>query len=214
MTRAERHLYLSWARVRRRFGGSPPEPCIASRFLREIPTPLVKRAGAGASASSPRREVDLFGEQYEVRNSVRKNLYTGKTYNSVENISQYFKERGDAASIPRSAVEAARKAASAPVARPPVSPPIAAKPAQPPGANPVAANPIAAKPVFGNKPVIGKPPAKKSRMSAGATINHPTLGRGTIVRVEGDGPDAKVTVSFPGHGLKKLIAKYAGLTDE
>jgi len=63
-------------------------------------------------------------------------------------------------------------------------------------------------------PVGAKPAVKKSKLAAGNTINHPILGRGTIVRKEGEGPDAKLTVSFPGQGLKKIIAKYAGLTDE
>ena len=34
------------------------------------------------------------------------------------------------------------------------------------------------------------------------------------LRVEGTGDDTKVTVSFPGYGLKKLIAKYAGIKVE
>jgi DNA helicase-2/ATP-dependent DNA helicase PcrA len=42
-------------------------------------------------------------------------------------------------------------------------------------------------------------------------VRHQVYGRGTIVRIEGEGDDTKLTVSFPGHGLKKLIAKYAGL---
>ena len=45
----------------------------------------------------------------------------------------------------------------------------------------------------------------------GGTIDHPKYGRGTIVRKEGDGEEAKLTISFPGLGLKKIIAKYAGL---
>jgi len=28
---------------------------------------------------------------------------------------------------------------------------------------------------------------------------------------EGDGEDAKLTVSFPGYGLKLLVEKYAGI---
>jgi DNA helicase-2/ATP-dependent DNA helicase PcrA len=52
-------------------------------------------------------------------------------------------------------------------------------------------------------------------MRAGSTITHPKYGKGTVVRREGDGDDAKITVNFPGYGLKKLVAKYAGLkTDE
>jgi DNA helicase-2/ATP-dependent DNA helicase PcrA len=42
-------------------------------------------------------------------------------------------------------------------------------------------------------------------------VDHPKYGRGVIVRREGEGEDAKLTVSFPKHGLKKLIEKYAGL---
>jgi DNA helicase-2/ATP-dependent DNA helicase PcrA len=48
----------------------------------------------------------------------------------------------------------------------------------------------------------------------GAIIAHPRYGRGTIVRREGDGEDAKITVSFPGYGLKKIVEKYLGLKQE
>jgi DNA helicase-2/ATP-dependent DNA helicase PcrA len=30
-------------------------------------------------------------------------------------------------------------------------------------------------------------------------------------RCEGEGDDSKLTISFPGYGLKKLVPKYAGL---
>ncbi len=182
MTRAEKMLYLTWARMRRRWGGSPPEPSIASRFLREIPPHLVHKMGGSPSA----REVDLFSEQYEVRHTVRKNLYTGKTYNSVENVAQFFKDRNLPVNL--AGMGAAPRA------------PQQAAPVRPPS------------PQAGRKqaPQAQKP---KSKISAGATIRHPTLGKGTIVRIEGEGPEAKLTVSFPGHGLKKIIAKYAGITE-
>ena len=48
-------------------------------------------------------------------------------------------------------------------------------------------------------------------MSAGATVEHPKYGRGKIVRREGEGEDAKLTISFPGYGLKKIVLKYAGI---
>ncbi len=176
MTRAEKKLYLTQARARRRFGGGSPEPAIPSRFLREIPPQSLRKIRSGVGMP----EVDLFGEQYEVRHSVRKNLYTGKTYNSVENIQEFFKGRGGTAAN----------------YRPPSAPP----PAQAPAVRP----PVAA----------AKPAPRKTSLSPGTTITHPNYGRGTIVRKEGEGPDAKVTVSFPKYGLKKLIAKYAGLTDE
>lgn len=63
-----------------------------------------------------------------------------------------------------------------------------------------------------------KPPAPKASaprgakgIRAGTTILHPKYGRGTVVRREGDGEDAKLTVSFAGHGLKKLVEKFAGI---
>ena len=49
MTRAEKRLYLSWASTRRRFGGGSPEPSIASRFLKEIPSSLVEPLNVGPS---------------------------------------------------------------------------------------------------------------------------------------------------------------------
>ena len=55
---------------------------------------------------------------------------------------------------------------------------------------------------------------RRKKTGLGSTIEHVKYGRGTIVRLEGSGEDAKVTVSFPGYGLKKLVAKYAGIKIE
>src|ERR1700735_1752702 len=90
MTRAEKRLFLTSARYRRRWGGGGNEGCLLSRFLSEVPEALVQDL-------SPRKragQVDLYGERQEVREAARRNLYTGKTYNSVENIQQFFTERG------------------------------------------------------------------------------------------------------------------------
>ncbi len=92
MTRAEKRLYLTWARYRRRFGGSQPEVCLPSRFLNEVPPALREKLSPYSKPHTD--EVDLFAEQSDVRESVKKNMYTGRTYNSVENIAQFFAERG------------------------------------------------------------------------------------------------------------------------
>src|SRR5439155_20589691 len=84
MTRAEKRLYLTWARYRRRFGGGAPEVCIPSRFLNEVPNAL--REKLSPSRRSQEDDVDLFSEQHDVRESAKRNMYTGRTYNSVENI--------------------------------------------------------------------------------------------------------------------------------
>ena len=58
------------------------------------------------------------------------------------------------------------------------------------------------------------PPAAAADDAAirpGVKVRHPLFGVGTVLRREGDGDDFKVTVSFPGVGAKKLVARYAGL---
>jgi len=169
MTRAEKRLYLSWARYRRRFGGGQPEASIRSRFLKEVPANLLQPVRSSAVHTSG--QVNLYAEQHQVRETVKRNLYTGKTFNSVENIRQFFAEAG------------AR--GQAPAASPP--------------------------PVIQHRPAA-PPPKKKTGL--GSIVEHAKYGRGTIVKVEGSGDDAKVTVSFPGQGLKKLVAKYAGIRIE
>jgi len=173
MTRAERKLYLTWCRSRRRFGGGPAEPCLPSRFLAEVPARLT----ANLTRRGWDNQVDLFAERHEVRQTVKKNLYTGKSYNSMENISQFFTERGMSGFAPAPAAAAPQPAA----------------------------------------PVKKAPAARKAAgggIRQGAKVRHQIYGRGTVVRIEGEGDDAKLTVSFSGYGLKKLIAKFAGLKAE
>jgi DNA helicase-2/ATP-dependent DNA helicase PcrA len=181
MTRARKRLILSWARYRRRFGGGEQERTTKSWFLDEVPQELIVNLGPEERPG----EVDLTGERHDVRQAARKNTYTGKTYNSVDNISQFFADRGlqfrlGAPPVPRP------PAPAAPVMRPPIPPqqqaPITPKPPQ---------------------------PAIRRVMRAGAVVQHPKYGTGTVVRREGDGDDAKITVNFPRFGLKKLIEKYA-----
>ena len=50
-----------------------------------------------------------------------------------------------------------------------------------------------------------------AELRPGVRVRHPLFGVGTVLRREGDGDDLKLTVSFPGVGAKKLVARYAGL---
>ena len=54
----------------------------------------------------------------------------------------------------------------------------------------------------------GSPPQFKP----GDTVRHSKFGRGQVLMVEKAGDDLKVTVSFPGKGMKKLLQSYAKLT--
>jgi DNA helicase II / ATP-dependent DNA helicase PcrA len=63
-----------------------------------------------------------------------------------------------------------------------------------------------------SRPKIDLPePSGKRGFRAGDRVRHPKYGEGTVYKREGDGEDAKITVSFPRHGLKKLVEKYAQL---
>ncbi len=67
----------------------------------------------------------------------------------------------------------------------------------PQAAAPPPPKPLPPRPPSGGKSVLGK------------VIEHPRYGRGVIVRREGEGEYAKITVNFPGYGLKKLVERYA-----
>ena len=74
-------------------------------------------------------------------------------------------------------------------------------------------------PAAASKPGAPPKPAGSNQVGSkkvgrGSTIEHAKYGRGTVLRLEGSGEDTKLTVSFPGYGLKKLIAKYAGIKVE
>jgi DNA helicase II / ATP-dependent DNA helicase PcrA len=214
MTRAEKKLYLTFAKSRRRFGGGELERSTPSRFLKEVPSELIMNLGPEDDEDIP--QIDLTAERYDVRQGARKNLYTGKTYNSLQNINQFFQERG----LPTRPV-----AASKPQAKPPAPP--APTPARTPASasasrpastqRPAAPAPQGSlfgelpKPPTPTRPLPSAPPAPKSAPRTGTVVIHPKYGTGTILRREGEGEDAKLTIHFQNYGLKKLVEKYAGL---
>jgi DNA helicase-2/ATP-dependent DNA helicase PcrA len=183
MTRARKRLMLTWARYRRRFGAGEQERSTKSRFLDEVPSELILNMGPEERAG----EIDLTAERYDARQAARRNTYTGKAYNSVDNISQFFSERG-----------MSFRPAPPPVPKPPAPAAPIMRPPMPPRQQ---------------APIAPRPPEAAVRRvaRAGTVVNHPKYGTGTVVRREGDGDDAKITVNFPKFGLKKLIEKYAGL---
>jgi DNA helicase-2/ATP-dependent DNA helicase PcrA len=98
-----------------------------------------------------------------------------------------------------------------------------------PAAHPTAAKPTTAKAdsangvlsFFQNAPVQFDPTAIKAvrqadapsaELKRGQRVQHEQFGVGTILTMEGSGPDAKLTVYFERHGSKKFIARFAKLT--
>jgi DNA helicase-2/ATP-dependent DNA helicase PcrA len=229
MTRAEKRLVLSWAKYRRRFGGGDLERTVRSRFLKEIPSNLVIELGVAEEDEVP--QIDLTAERWQARQDSRKNLYTGKTYNSVENVAQFFKERGLNVNMRGIPPAVPAKPAATPSSNPskPIVPgtgvrqPGASRPGD--GGRSSGQTPRAQGGLFGPGPVPSttRPPlARVTPIQSAATsyrgpartgtvVEHPKYGKGTIVRREGEGDDAKVIVVFERYGMRKLIEKYAGL---
>jgi DNA helicase-2/ATP-dependent DNA helicase PcrA len=55
------------------------------------------------------------------------------------------------------------------------------------------------------------PPRSSSNPLIGARVRHSKYGVGTIIEIEGEGEDRKLTVSFQDYGAKKLVERYANL---
>src|ERR1051325_3150524 len=62
------------------------------------------------------------------------------------------------------------------------------------------------------KTAAAPPSSQPAQLKRGQRVRHAQFGDGTILTMEGDGPDAKLTVYFDRAGSKKFIAKYAKLT--
>jgi DNA helicase-2/ATP-dependent DNA helicase PcrA len=90
MTRAQEYLYVTHAIKRRVYGEElASEP---SQFLNEMPIDLIEDLTLGKSwLSFAKGSSTIEYEQGEYRKD--RNKYTGKTYDSVDSIAEFFKQR-------------------------------------------------------------------------------------------------------------------------
>jgi len=184
MTRAMDQLVLTRAVYRRRYGTDLPEASVPSRFLEEVPAPLIEEIGTRrthvgtAPVGRPTGLRPAASEDYSPHYSYededqsaswkrgriaeirQKSAPPAGHYNSMENIAEFFASRGKKFSLPKAAPEE---------------------------------------------------PAGKRGFRPGQKVRHPKYGEGTVYRREGEGAEAKITVQFPRFGLKKLVEKYAQL---
>jgi DNA helicase-2/ATP-dependent DNA helicase PcrA len=128
MTRAMDTLIMSRAVYRRRYGTDMPEASVPSRFLEEVPPKLVEelggarrstgRVGTGALARPAGRGPAVAAEsthysyededQSATWNPARvkpKPAPPARTYNSIDNIAEFFASRGKKFSVPKLPVE-------------------------------------------------------------------------------------------------------------
>jgi DNA helicase-2/ATP-dependent DNA helicase PcrA len=178
-------LILTRAVYRRRYGTDLPEASVPSRFLEEVPAPLIEEVGvrkarvgtaalgrpAGRSPAAYDTETRHYSYEDEDQSvswhnsearkaAASKPTVAARAYNSIENIAEFFASRGKKFSAPRVPVEE---------------------------------------------------PTGKRGFKPGQRVRHPKYGEGTVYQREGEGEEAKITVQFPRFGLKKLVEKYAQL---
>jgi DNA helicase-2/ATP-dependent DNA helicase PcrA len=98
-------LVLTRASYRRRYGTDMPEASVPSRFLEEVPRELLEDLGSPRSRRyEERRDHEYAHETHDYdfdqrprRNGAaggRRSSYAGPTYNSIENIAEFFASRG------------------------------------------------------------------------------------------------------------------------
>ena len=104
MTRAMDTLILTRARYRRRYGTDMPEASVPSRFLEEVPQELLQDMGSPRRSSYTSSDYGTSRHyayededqrpQSGWRNARQRTVYSGPTYNSIDNIAEFFASRG------------------------------------------------------------------------------------------------------------------------
>jgi DNA helicase-2/ATP-dependent DNA helicase PcrA len=197
MTRAMDQLILTRAVYRRRYGTDLPEASVPSRFLEEVPAPLIEELG------TPRRSRSAVGAG---ASSIGSGQALSTPSRSEDDTSAHYSyEDEDQSTSWRGRDNAGNVAANRSRQKPPA-------PAKPYNSIENIAEFFASR---GKKFTVPKAPVAeptgKRGFRPGQKVRHPKYGEGTVHQREGEGEEAKITVQFPRFGLKKLVEKYAQL---
>ncbi|HMQ02842.1 MAG TPA: 3'-5' exonuclease [Pyrinomonadaceae bacterium] len=199
ITRAERLLYVTHSMRRRVYGEEmAPEP---SQFLNELPLNLIDDLSRGpswlsfASASTRKarsKTAAASAAEVDQASEIPRNVYTGKTYNSADAITEFFRRReARAANEPANEIDKADRVGSVgSMSRSEAESQISART---------------------EMRVVSHPDENDGAIEPGSYVKHSKYGRGLVLRREGKGESSKLTISFPGYGMKKLIEKFANL---
>jgi DNA helicase-2/ATP-dependent DNA helicase PcrA len=234
MTRAMNSLILSRAHYRRRYGNDAPEPSIPSRFLEEVPSELIENLGSRPQTSSwstpgypgayraGRKQThasDFADRHYNYEDESQEAFAAGETRFAPGGSKGFGAAQKSSSSKPFVASWMTAKAR-------PASPESGLKgksaQAPPPDSIDNIARFFGGK-TGGGKSGLGKPgslprpaidlpePRGATGLKKGQRVRHSKYGEGTVLMREGDGEDAKLTVLFARHGMKKLMEKFANL---
>jgi DNA helicase-2/ATP-dependent DNA helicase PcrA len=198
-------LILTRAHYRRRYGNDAPEMSIPSRFLEEVPNQLVESLGGrpawGSSAYSSGRRTggqrghggsDFEGEQHYNYEDESQEAYNPAAARSKSGESKPFVASWMTAKTP-----AAKQAAGA---------------GKPPDSLDNIARFFGGKAGAVTRPKMDIPETHGAHgLKKGQRVKHSKYGEGTVLMREGEGEDAKLTVMFNRHGMKKLMEKFANL---
>jgi DNA helicase-2/ATP-dependent DNA helicase PcrA len=207
MTRAMDTLVMTRARYRRRYGNDMPEQSIASRFLEEVPSRLVE--DLGSPAARPQFSGSGYGGAYSTpyprgnRFGGGANAETGERHYSYEDEDQSpsrgVDSRGGAGSRGKFSGKVGGGGAAGSGSIDNIASFFAGRGQKAGGQK------------F-SRPKLDIPePTGKTGLKQGSRVRHPKYGEGIVFRREGDGDDAKITVQFQQHGVKKLVEKFAQL---
>jgi DNA helicase II / ATP-dependent DNA helicase PcrA len=197
MTRAMNTLVLTRAHYRRRYGADVPEASVPSRFLEEVPSQLIENLGSRNPAwSSP-----AYSSAYS---SSRRHSGTSSSH------AAHFNYEDESQETPHAAAPSfTSRQSSTPKGQSAGAPP-------PPersldniarffGGSQGRTGSIA-------RPTMDIPATNGATgLRKGQRVMHAKYGEGTVLMREGDGEDAKLTVLFVRHGMKKLMEKFANL---
>ncbi|MDQ1557980.1 MAG: ATP-dependent helicase UvrD/PcrA [Pyrinomonadaceae bacterium] len=183
ITRAEKFLYVTHAMKRRVYGEElASEP---SQFLNEMPFDLMEDLSRGASWLSFARSSESIENAHAARALRGETRTPEKRYEG--------KTYNSADSIAEFFRQRGQQVNPRPTAAP--TPTIKRR----------------ADAAGGKSSSASASSSADAGFVPGTHVKHAKYGRGLVLRREGTGDAAKLTISFPGFGQKKLIEKYAGL---
>jgi DNA helicase-2/ATP-dependent DNA helicase PcrA len=191
MTRAMDTLILTRARYRRRYGNDSPESSMPSRFLAEVPSTHIEDLSPQSQAGAYSTPYPRKGRSDDDYSNDSGYDYSGESQDTSNRSAQpYVNQRfsNTRGSGPLDNTAAFFGKAGATGGYKPGSPRFPARP----------------------KMQIDAP-AGRTGLGKGARVRHPKYGEGIVFAREGDGEDAKLTVQFSSHGMKKLVEKFAQL---
>jgi DNA helicase II / ATP-dependent DNA helicase PcrA len=181
MTRAMDTLVMSRAHYRRRYGNDAPELTIPSRFLEEIPAHLMENLNPMGSATGA-------GWSRSYSPGLAGNSRQGRNGESGDGGHYKYEDENQEQALGKAAdgdsIDNIAKFFGG------------SKGTLPRG-------------VYGSSSGTAK--TSTVGFNKGAKVRHSKYGEGTVLSSEGSGEDTKLTIYFTGHGVKKLMEKFANL---